>query len=104
ANKKLPNNNFKDRFINIAVGRIWVDEGDSALVKASLHLTEKVNVIGGVVGAVGKFTCTVDRERTADGLWFTRAMDWHLEGRAVLVRRTIDHHEEKTGVLKKAAL
>ncbi len=103
ANKKLPNNNFKDRFINIAAGRLWVDEEDSALVKASLHLTEKVSVIGGIVGAIGKFNCTVDRERTTDGLWFTSAMDWHLEGRVALAHRTIDYHEEKTGVQNKAA-
>jgi len=103
AKKRLPNNDFKDRFINIAAGRIWVDEEDSALAKANIHLTEKVNVIGGIVGAVAKFNCTVDRERTADGLWFTHAMDWHLEGRAVLVRRTIDYHEEKTGVQIKVA-
>lgn len=101
ANKKLPNHDFKDRFINIAAGRLWVDEEDCALVKANLHLTEKVNVIGGIVGAVGKFNCTLTRERTTDGLWFTRTMDWHLEGRAVLARRTIDYHEEKTGVLNK---
>jgi hypothetical protein len=102
-NKKLPNNDFKDRFINIAAGRLWMDEEDFALAKADVHLTEKVNVIGGIVGAVAKFSCALDRERTADGLWFTRAMDWHLEGRAVLVHRTIDYHEEKTGVLNKAA-
>ena len=101
ANKKLPNNNFKDRFINIAAGRLWVDEEEAALVKADLHLTEKVNVIGGIVGAVGKFNCTLDRARTTDGLWFTRAMDWHLEGRVALAHRTIDYHEEKTGVQNK---
>lgn len=103
ANKKLPNNNFKDRFINIAAGRIWMDEEDFALTKADLHLTEKVNVIGGIVGAVAKFNCNLDRERTADGLWFTRDMDWHLEGRVALAHRTIDYHEEKTGVLNKVA-
>ncbi|MDB6057387.1 MAG: hypothetical protein JWO95_1231 [Verrucomicrobiales bacterium] len=100
ANKKLPVHDFKDRFINLAAGRLWVDEDDSALVKADLHLTEKVNVMAGIVGAVAKFSCTLDRERTADGLWFTHAMNWHLEARALLARRTIDYHEEKTGVQK----
>jgi hypothetical protein len=103
ANKKLPNNNFKDRFINIAAGRVWMDEEDFALAKADLHLTEKVNFIGGIVGAVAGFRCTLDRERTKDGLWFTRAMDWHLEARVALAHRTIDYHEEKTGVRNKAA-
>jgi hypothetical protein len=102
ANKKLPVRDFKDRFINLTAGRLWVDEVDYALVKASLHLTEKVNVIGGLVGAVAKFNCTLGRERTVDGLWFTHVFDWHLEGRAVMARRTIDYHEEKLAVQKGA--
>jgi hypothetical protein len=100
ANKKLPERNLKDRFINKAAGRVWVDEEDYALTKADLHLTSKVNVVGGLVGAVWKFNYTFGRERTADGLWFTRSVDWHLEGREVIVRRTVDYHEERTQVRK----
>jgi hypothetical protein len=99
-NKDLPERNIKDRFINKAAGRLWVDEGDSALVKAALHLTEKVNVVGGLVGAVWKFDYGFDRQRTMDGLWFTRSVDWHLEGREVIVRRAVDYHEEKSEVRK----
>jgi len=100
AEKKLPERNFKDRFINKAAGRVWVDEEDYALVKADLHLTEKVNVVGGLVGAVWKFTFGFIRERMPDGLWFTRNSNWHLEGRELFVLRTVDYHEEKTDVRK----
>jgi len=100
AAKKLPERNFKDRFINKAAGRIWVDEADYTLVKADLHLTERVNVVGGLVGAVWKFTFGFIRERMPDGLWFTRASNWHLEGRELFVQRTVDYHEEKTDVRK----
>ena len=68
ADKNLPVRNFKDHFINKAAGRIWVDKADYAIARADLHLTERVNVLGGLVGAVWKFTYSFDRERTADGL------------------------------------
>ncbi len=93
---KLPERNLKERFINRAAGRIWLDEEESQLVKADLHLTEKVDVLGGLVGSVWKFNCSIDRERTDDGLWFTRATSWHLEGREVVLRRTVDYHEQTT--------
>jgi hypothetical protein len=101
-NKKLPERNLKDRFINKAAGRVWVDEADYVLAKADLHLSDKVNVLGGLVGSVWGFKYGFERERTADGLWFTRNVNWHLEGREVFFRRTIDYHEQKTD-LKKAA-
>ena len=100
AEKKLPERNLKDRFINKAAGRVWVDEADYALVKADLHLTERVNVVGGLVGAVWKFSFGFIRERMPDGLWFTRNSNWHLEGRELFVHRTVDYHEEKTDVRK----
>jgi hypothetical protein len=93
---KLPERNLKERFINRAAGRVWLDEEESQLVKADLYLTEKVNVLGGLVGAVWKFTCSIARERTDDGLWYTRASSWHLEGREVFIRRIVDYHEETT--------
>lgn len=96
--KKVPVRNLKDKFINKAAGRVWVDEADYALVKADLHLTERVNVLGGLVGAVWKFTFEFMRERTPDGLWFIRNSNWHLEGREVFVHRTVDYREERTGV------
>ena len=100
AKKDLPERNIKDRFINKAAGRVWVDEADYVIAKADVYLTETVNVVGGLVGAVWKFNYSFDRERTLDGLWFTRAVDWHLEGREVILRRAIDYHEGKTGVRK----
>ena len=100
ADKKLPERHIKDKFINKAAGRLWVDEADYVLAKADVHLTETVNVVGGLVGAVWKFIYTFSRERLPDGLWFTRDVDWHLEGREIIVRRSVEYHERKTGVRK----
>jgi hypothetical protein len=100
ASRKPPEKSIKDRFINKAAGRVWVDEADYAMVKADLHLTEKVNVVGGLVGAVAKFTLSIQRERTPEGLWFIRKQNWHLEGREVFIRRQVDYHEEYKDVRK----
>jgi hypothetical protein len=98
--KDLPVRSFKDRFINKAAGRIWVDEEEAALVKIDLHLTESINVVGGLVGAINKCSYGFERNRTPEGLWFTTRVDWHLEGRQVFLSKTIDYHEERTDVRK----
>ncbi|MGB7767865.1 MAG: hypothetical protein WBN22_03310 [Verrucomicrobiia bacterium] len=93
ANRILPERNLKERFINKAAGRVWIDAADYSLVKAELHLTQQVNVGWGLVGAVWEFNYGFERERTADGLWFPREVHWHLEGREVIINRIVDYHE-----------
>lgn len=93
--KDLPVNQFADKFINKAAGRIWIDAGDYAIAQARLHLTEQVNVLGGIVGSVWKFNYDFTRLRTPEGYWFARQMDWHLEGREVVFNRIVDYHEQK---------
>lgn len=95
ASKKLPVNSYKDNFINKGAGRVWVDEADYAIARVDLHLTQQVNVLGGLVGAVWKFTYSFERERTPEGFWFSRHVDWHLEGREVIFHRIVDYHEQK---------
>ncbi|MBI3880530.1 MAG: hypothetical protein HY301_10780 [Verrucomicrobia bacterium] len=100
ASRKLPDNEFKDRFINKAAGRVWVDEADGAIAKCNLHLTEEVTVVGGLIGVVRVAKYDFDRGRTADGLWFTRTMNWHVEGRQLLSKKIYDYHEEKKDLRK----
>lgn len=97
---KAPEKNIKDKFINKAAGRVWVDETDYAMVKANLYLSEKVNVVGGLVGAVSKFNLFIERNRTPEGIWFTRKQNWHLEGREVFIHRKVDYQEEYKDVRK----
>jgi hypothetical protein len=95
ANDHLPVNSFADKFINKAAGRIWVDEEDYAVAQGKMHLTEQVNVLGGLIGAVWKFTYDFTRLRTPEGYWFARNLDWHLEGREAIINRIVDYHERK---------
>jgi hypothetical protein len=93
ASNNLPIFNIKDRFLNCVAGRAWVDEQDMVLEKVEVHLTQKVSILGGLVGSVSKFTFSFDRERTPDGFWFTRDMAWHLEAHEATIARMVDHHE-----------
>lgn len=92
---QLPVNSLADRFINQAAGRVWIDEEDYAIAQAKVHLTHPVNVLGGLAGAVWKFTYDFTRVRTPEGYWFARSLDWHLEGREVVFNRIVDYHERK---------
>jgi hypothetical protein len=96
----LPVFNIKDRIINSVAGRAWVDEEDFTLEKVDMHLTQKLTLLGGLIGSVSKFTFSFDRERTSDGYWFTRDMDWHLEAHEATVPRVVDHHEEVSNLQK----
>ncbi|HEY2329381.1 MAG TPA: hypothetical protein VGI63_06165 [Verrucomicrobiae bacterium] len=91
----MPINQFADKFINKAAGRVWIDAEDYAVAQAQLHLAEPVSVLGGIVGVVRKFTYEFTRQRTPEGYWFARNMDWHLEGREVVINRIVDYHEQK---------
>ena len=95
ASDHLAVNSFADKFINKAAGRVWIDEEDYAIAQAHLYLTQQVDVLGGLVGAVWKFTYAFTRVRTPEGYWFARNMDWHLEGREVVFNRIVDYHVRK---------
>jgi hypothetical protein len=95
ASDHLPVNQFADKFINYAAGRAWIDAEDYAIAQAQVHLTQQVNVLGGIVGSVWKFTYAFTRLRTPEGYWFARNLDWHLEGREVIINRIVDYHERK---------
>jgi hypothetical protein len=102
VSEKMPERNLKDHFINKTGGRVWVDEADYCLVKADVHLTQKVNVGFGLIGAMRKFDYGFERGRTDDGLWFTRDVNWHIEGREVVINRQVDYHEKMTDIRRTA--
>lgn len=98
ASDDLPAHSIKERFINKTTGRLWIDQAEEVLAKATFRLTEPVNVAGGLVGAVKKCEVETQRQRTQDGLWYPRRLVWHLEGRRLFWSKTIDHRDEVTEV------
>lgn len=98
ATNPPPARDLKERFLNQTAGRVWVDEQDWVLVRAELRLTEPVHVWRGLVGAVHRFQCEFDRDRTAEGYWFIRQLWWRLEGRQLLSRKAIHFREQRDHV------
>jgi hypothetical protein len=103
ASVNLPVHSLADKFINKAAGRAWIDEEDYAIAQGKLYLTQQVSVLGGLVGAVWKFTYEFTRQRTPEGYWFAPCLDWHLEGREVVFNRIVDYHERRLNVQKIVA-
>jgi hypothetical protein len=99
----LPAKGLLERFINRMAGTIWVDEADFTVARASLYLTEKVNVGAGVLGSVSAFECWFERRKTEDGLWYPRRADWRLECREFLVNKIIEQRETWDEVRKMKA-
>ena len=99
----LPAKGLLERFINRMAGTIWVDETDFSVARASLYLTEKVNVGAGVLGSVSAFECWFERGKTEDGLWYPRRADWRLECREFLVNKILEQRETWDEVRKVKA-
>jgi hypothetical protein len=90
-----PAHDLKDRFLNKCAGRVWVDAQDAVVVRFALHLTEPMQLVGGLVGSIRRCETSFDRRRTPAGDWYTGRMDWRLEGRKVFARRIMVFHEER---------
>jgi len=100
ADRNLPVRNLKDHFLKKAAGRLWIDENDWVVEQADLHLTGGVNIVGGLAASVHGLRYHLERERTPDGYWFTKAVNWHVEAREFLVQKILDYAEERFDVRK----
>lgn len=100
AREKLPAADFKERCLSKMAGCVWVDEAEYVIVKVDARLTERIGVVGGLLGSVHHFDFSFGRERTEDGLWYTRLLKWHLQMRELIVDRVIDCVETRTDVRK----
>jgi hypothetical protein len=89
---------LKDRLINQAAGRFWVDEEEWAVARAELRLAEPVSVLGGLVGVLRSFKYELLRERSPEGMWYISQVDWQLKGRLLLANKVVVHHEHKEDV------
>lgn len=100
---RLPADSLIEKFINRMAGRLWIDAADEVVCRAEFQLTGPVNVVGGLVGALREVHVSFARERTAEGLWFTRWLAWRIEGRKFFSRRIMTHVEEITQVRRADA-
>ena len=98
AAERLPAANLIEKFINRMAGRVWIDAAEQYVRRGEFRLTEPVNVVGGLVGALRHCEVFFERTRTADGLWYTHLLTWRIEGRQLWSRRIMTHRETLTEV------
>jgi hypothetical protein len=80
-NDDLPVDKMQDRVLNKLSGLVWVDCEDYELARADLHLSERVTLLGGFIGALDIFDLEMNRARSPFGIWYNQAGSLRVEGR-----------------------
>ncbi len=73
-----------DRFLNQAMGTVWIDEQEFEIARAEVHLKGEVTLWGGMVGTLSQCNYTLSRTRLPDGVWFNSFSHGYFEGRKLL--------------------
>ena len=97
--RKIAEDNLMDCIINRATGRAWVDEEDYTLARLQAHLTDKLTLFAGF-GAVLKGNYSFDRERTPEGIWYSRDVSYDANVREFILYRTLTYREMYTNVFR----
>lgn len=96
----LPERELSDRLLNHLVGEIWIDGTDFEIARVDVHLQSEVNLLGGVIGSLKRFTFTLDRTRLDDGHWFNCRSQGDFEGRKLLEPMRIKTRSESVDFSK----
>jgi hypothetical protein len=75
-----------DVFLRAVAGRIWVDEGESELVRAEMRNTAPIKLALGVGASVSTLNLVVDFRRVEPGLWMPLRVETLVEGRLLLLK------------------
>jgi hypothetical protein len=92
----LPIKKLTDRFLNQAVGTVWVDAKEFELAKVDLHLQSEVALWGGMIGTLKRCTFVLERVRLPDGVWFNALSNGVFEGRKLLESMRVVTSSEST--------
>ena len=67
-------------------------------VTAVTYIVQRMTALAGLFSLLAMYSFL--KARTAEGIWYTQLLTWHLEMREMIVERTIDCVETKTDVRK----
>ncbi len=77
----LPIDKMQDRVLNKLSGLVWVDCEDFEVARADLHLSDRVKLLGGFIGALDIFDLELNRARSPYGAWYNQVGSLRVEGR-----------------------
>jgi len=89
---------LEERFAQALTGRIWIDEESGQPLELRFQTEKDVKIAGGLFANLHKgFQLHVLRQRQADGVWMTKAVDGSGDARAALFFHPRFHFGEDVG-------
>jgi hypothetical protein len=79
-------------------GRVWIDEGERAIVRAEIRSTGKIKIALGLGASIGAVSVTSEFVKVEDGLWLPRRIQSEVDGRVLLVKGV---RERNTGTFSR---
>jgi len=92
-----PSRNMVDRIINRISGVLFVDEEEAEIARLNLVINEPVKFWGGILGQLDRFEWTLQRRRSAMGVWFNQLSTGFIQIRKVLATTRFRFNEESFG-------
>ncbi len=90
---EIPERDMKARFLRRMAGEAWIDESEGVLLTLDVRMTSPLDIAGGLAGAIKSFQFHSERERTPEGLWFTKDMNYRVDYREVFTRKIMETSE-----------
>jgi hypothetical protein len=81
AKSDAESDGFFERLLNAMQGTLWIDQEDFQLVKADVHLGQKISFFGGLAGAIEKLDLTLVQKRLEPGVWLPELTLINFNGR-----------------------
>ena len=81
AKADAPAVGFFDKLINAMHGILWIDQDEFQLVRADIHLGQKISFFGGLAGAIEKLDLSISQKRLEPGVWLPELTVIDFDGR-----------------------
>lgn len=101
--KRIREKDLMDRIVNRTAGRAWVDEEDYTLSRLQAHLDDKLTLFAGFGAVLSGSSYSFERERTPEGVWYSRSTGYDAKVREFIIYRTLSYREAFTNVCRPQA-
>jgi hypothetical protein len=93
---EVPERDMKTRFLRRMAGEAWIDESEGVLLTLDVRMTSPLEIAGGLAGSIKSFEFHSERERTPEGLWFTKDLNYRVDYREIFTRKIMETSESIT--------